>query len=94
MTLVDSQVVPAVSPSFAGIDLAKDKLDLARSDCRELLTVANDEQGIGRILQLFKTTPPACIVVEATGGLEIPLVSALLDARTRRNAEAGEIAKN
>jgi transposase len=86
MTHVASEVVspvspvPSVSPVFVGIDVAKDKLDLARSDSRQLVTVANDDKGIGRIIKLLKEASPTRIVVEATGGFERPLVNALLDA--------------
>lgn len=69
-----------VSLLFVGIDVAKDKLDLARSDSKDILTVANDANGIAAILRSFKDQRPQCIVVEATGGLERPLVDALLDA--------------
>lgn len=78
MTQVPSQIV---SPVFIGIDVAKDKLDLARSDGRELLTVPNDPKGIGRLVDLLKAASPRCIVIEATGGLEAPLADALLDAQ-------------
>jgi transposase len=77
MTQVPSQVV---SPVFVGIDVAKDKLDLARSDSPQLLSVSNDPKGIGHLVDLLKGVSPKCIVVEATGGLEGPLVDALLDA--------------
>jgi transposase len=69
-----------VSPLFIGIDVAKDKLDLARSDSKDILTVVNDANGIDTIIRSFKDQRPQCIVVEATGGLERPLVDALLDA--------------
>jgi len=72
-------VSQVVSPLFVGIDVAKDKLDLARSDRGELLTVSNDEPGIRRIVDLLKAASPKCIVVEATGGLEHALVDALLE---------------
>ena len=68
-----------VSPLFAGIDVAKDTLDLARSDSGELLTFPNDAHGIGRIVALLAAARPARIVVESTGGLERPLLEALLD---------------
>lgn len=71
---------PTVSPLFVGIDVAKDKLDLARSDSGALLTVANDPQGIARLVEPFQAARPTCIVVESTGGLERPLLEALLDA--------------
>ena len=76
--------VPAASaPVFVGIDVAKDKLDLACSDAKELLTVDNDARGIARIVQQLQKAngKPACIVVESTGGLERPLLNALLDAQ-------------
>lgn len=76
---------PSVSSSpasslFVGIDVAKDKLDLARSDTGECFCFANDPAGIGQIVDSFKTIRPACIVVESTGGLERPVLEALLDA--------------
>ncbi len=75
---------PAASSPLAlyvGIDVAKDKLDLARTDRPSaVLTVANDDAGITRLVAELQTANPAVIVVEATGGLERPLVAALLDA--------------
>jgi transposase len=65
---------------FVGIDVAKHKLDLARSDTGELLTVANDLAGITSLVDSLRATPPKMIVVESTGGLQRPLVDALLDA--------------
>jgi transposase len=73
-------------PVFVGVDVAKAKLDLARSDSGELLTLSNDLQGIEQMVQSLKprggaSSPSvACIVVESTGGLERPLIEALLDA--------------
>lgn len=87
MTHASSQLVSPLpdsrspdSPLFVGIDVAKDKLDLARSDSGQFLTLANDPQGIARLVESFKTARPTCIVVESTGGLERPLLEALLDA--------------
>jgi transposase len=65
---------------FVGIDVAKDKLDLARSDSVELIAVANDGQGIARVVRELTAARPTRIVVESTGGLERPLLEALLDA--------------
>ena len=79
-SLKDSSV--SVSALFVGIDVAKDKLDLARSDAKDkgLLVFANDPQGIAQILQQLTAASPARIVIESTGGLERPLLEALLDA--------------
>jgi transposase len=70
-----------IGPVFVGIDVSKEKLDLARSDSRQLLVFCNDENGIEQIVQLLKTAGPSCIVIEATGGLERLLVDALVDAQ-------------
>jgi hypothetical protein len=70
----------APAPVGIGIDVAKDKLDLARTDAPgRCLTIANDPAGIA---QPLAAAPPAtAIVLESTGGLERPLLDALLDAR-------------
>jgi transposase len=68
------------SQVFVGIDVAKDKLDLARSGSDAVLTFANDADGIGQVVQLLLASKPTLVVVEATGGLERALVDALLDA--------------
>jgi transposase len=73
---------------FVGIDVAKDTLDLARSDAAaaaRVQTFANDPQGIAQIVQMLAAaaaaTPGiATIVIESTGGLERPLMDALLEA--------------
>jgi transposase len=72
----------ATTAIFVGIDVAKDELDLARSDAPGVVTTAtNDPAGIARLVDALLRGPrPACIVVESTGGLERPLVQALLDA--------------
>lgn len=69
-----------VSPLFVGIDVARDKLDLARSDSNNVLTVPNDDHGIAAIVQSLRAAAPQRIVVEATGGIERALLNALLDA--------------
>lgn len=68
------------SPTFVGIDVAKDKLDLAHSGQSGLLTVANDPAGIKTIIQICRSVSATTIVVESTGGLERPLTDALLEA--------------
>ena len=66
-----------------GIDVAKEHLDVARSDAPpgHCLRLTNDPAGIARIVEMFTADRPACIVVESTGGLERPLLEVLLDAR-------------
>lgn len=59
-----------------GIDVAKDTLDIAVSK-GERLGCANDEAGIGGLIERLKPLHPERIVVEATGGYEQMLVAAL-----------------
>jgi transposase len=66
-------------PGSREIDVAKDKLDLARSDSAVILTVANDPDGIRRIIDTLRSMRPNTIVVEATGGLERAVLEALLE---------------
>lgn len=77
MTDSISQTVPSL---FVGIDVAKHKLDLARSDSKTLLTLDNASDGIGQIIRLLLRIQPTIVVVEATGGLERPLLDAMVDA--------------
>jgi transposase len=75
--MTDSNSVP---PVFIGIDVARDKLDVARSDSNDILTVANGARGIAAIVQSLKAASPKRIVVEATGGIERAVLDALLEA--------------
>ena len=70
----------SIVPLFVGIDVAKDKLDLACGDAGDILTVANDVAGIGAIVARLLAAGPTLIVVEATGGLERALLDTLLEA--------------
>jgi transposase len=69
------------SSYVVGIDVAKAKLDLGRSDAKKIFAFANDADGIRQIVDSLRLAPPKLIVVESTGGLERPLVDALLDAK-------------
>ena len=73
----DATVAPGPS---VGVDVSKDTLDLARSDSDRVTTFANDPAGVAQVVDLLAAAGPAVVVVEATGGLERPLVDALLDA--------------
>lgn len=65
---------------FVGIDVAKTHLDVAGSNDTIVRRVSNDPAGIRDLLATLKAAAPSVIVVEATGGLERPLVEALLAA--------------
>jgi transposase len=83
MTEPTPQPAAAAATLVVGIDVAKDKLDLARSDSgRRVQTVANDHAGIAAVVGQLRPrfAELSVVVVEATGGLERPLVDALLEA--------------
>lgn len=63
---------------FVGIDVAKASLDVAVHPASESFNAANDEQGIALIVARMQELQPTLIVMEATGGLEMPLAGALV----------------
>lgn len=65
------------SERFIGIDVSKNLLDLADSLTQETWQEANQEAGITAVVDRLTPLNPTLIVLEATGGLEIPLASAL-----------------
>ena len=66
---------------FVGIDVAKDKLDLARSDRAGILSAPNSPAGFATLIASLASVPVSVIAVEATGGYERALIDALLEAR-------------
>jgi transposase len=69
------------SDLYVGIDVAKQNLDLARSDTKAVERFDNDKAGIAKIIDMMIQAKPVMIVIESTGGLERPLLEALLDAQ-------------
>jgi len=65
------------APIYLGIDVAKDRLDVAQRPGTEAWCVSNDERGIADLVARFKVLRPALVLVEATGGIELALVGAL-----------------
>ena len=65
---------------FIGIDLAKAQVDLAVRPTGETRTSPTDEAGLAALVQRLQPLRPTLIVLEATGGWEIPLAGALATA--------------
>ena len=63
---------------FVGIDVAKLKLDVFIGSTGERFTVSNGELGIRDLLR--QLVPADFVILEATGGLELPVASALAAA--------------
>jgi transposase len=65
---------------FVGIDVSKVRLDVAVRPSGELSRVTYNANGITTVLAQLRQVRPARIVMEATCGLERPLLRALVDA--------------
>lgn len=65
---------------FVGIDVAKARLDVAVRPSSDQWAVPNDEIGISQLVTRLQELAPSLVVLEATGGLEIPLAAALASA--------------
>ena len=67
-------------PCFVGIDVAKAQLDIALRPSGERWSVPNDTNGVTTLVERMQTLQPTLIVLEATGGLERLVTSALATA--------------
>lgn len=66
--------------TFVGIDVSKAQLDTAILPHGEILQFANSAEGIGQLLLHLSSFESLLVVLEATGGLEMPAAIALQDA--------------
>lgn len=62
---------------FVGIDVSKDWLDVAFSDGRSGVRIANDASGHEAMLKAVSEPTPTLVVLEATGGYQRAAVAAL-----------------
>lgn len=65
------------SESFIGIDVSKDRLDVAAVPSQEQWSTPNDEDNIRALARKLRESAPTLVVIEATGGYETALVGAL-----------------
>ncbi len=66
--------------TYVGIDVAKARVDVAVRPDGDIWDVDYDESGVRELVSVLETLEPAAVLLEATGGLEVPLVSALAAA--------------
>lgn len=64
---------------FVGMDISQDTVDVAVQP-GTAFQITNDEQGIREAVERVQALQPTLIVLEATGGLEVPLAGALAAA--------------
>lgn len=65
---------------FAGIDVAKDRLDVALHPTGETWSVANESAGLTALTERLGSVRPELVVLEATGGYETAVAAALTTA--------------
>lgn len=68
------------SESYVGIDVSKDRLDVAVLGERQEKQVDNTREGIAHLVQQMQALSPELIVVEATGGYQRAVVEGLFQA--------------
>jgi len=62
---------------YAGIDVAQDWLDVAIHGIGQPWRVTPDEQGVAHLIRSMQEQQVALVVLEATGGLEVPIAASL-----------------
>lgn len=65
---------------FVGIDVASDRLDVHVRPSGDRFTLANEEAGQRELVRRLHQLAPGLIVLEATGGYELPVTAALASA--------------
>jgi transposase len=68
------------SPSFVGIDVSKDRLDVHILPSGDAFAVARNGEGLDRLKAALDARAVTVIVLEATGGFELTVAAALASA--------------
>jgi transposase len=66
---------------YVGIDVAKDRLDVHVRPTGEAFAVARDGEGLAALTARLGELEPCLVVLEATGGFEVTVASALAAAK-------------
>jgi transposase len=69
-----------VAPTFVGIDVAKDRLDVHLRPSDETFALSRDGGGLEALVERLAALRPALVVLEATGGFEVAVAGALAAA--------------
>jgi transposase len=70
------ELFPA-APSFVGIDVSKDRLDVHVRPSGQTFAAQRDSNGLEQLVSELRQLSPALIVLEATGGFEVTVAAAL-----------------
>ena len=66
--------------TYVGIDVAKANIDIAVRPTGQVWQASYDLAGINELISQLTSLTPTTVVLEATGGLEVPLAAALAAA--------------
>jgi transposase len=66
---------------FVGIDVARDRLDVHLRPSGEAFAVARDGEGLAQLVERLQALAPQLVAMEATGGYETIVASAVAAAR-------------
>ncbi len=67
-------------PTYIGIDVAKAQVDVAVHPTGMRWQAPSTEEGVQELISRVEALQPTLVLLEASGGLEIPLVAALANA--------------
>jgi transposase len=65
---------------FVGVDVSKDRLDVAIGTQKDITTFANDQSGVDSLVKKLKRIDAQLTVFESTGGYELLAASCLAEA--------------
>jgi transposase len=68
------------APTFVGIDVAKDRLDVHLRPSGAAFALSRDGAGLDALVERLGALGPALVVLEATGGFEVAVAGALAAA--------------
>jgi transposase len=68
------------APTFVGIDVAKDRLDMHVRPSDDAFALSRDGAGLDALVERLRALCPALVVLEATGGFEVAVAGALAAA--------------
>ena len=63
--------------TYVGLDVAKAQVEVAIRPTGDRWEISRDEAGIRKLVSRLKTLDPVLVLLEASAGLEVPLVAAL-----------------
>ena len=83
--------------TYVGIDVAKAQVDVAVHPTGDSWEVSYDDACVGKLVSQMEDLGPAMVLLEASGGLELPLVAARCGCQSpssegfrQGNGEAGQ----